>query len=358
MKYAVPTVLFCLVLALPASATNSTLIHAAAKISVCGNGVREGGEHCDGAALGSMTCSSIGFSGGTLACSPSCEYNTSLCISDAISTAIPLFSANIGGNYTLSEDPSRSVLIALPPDFYGDDLRLQEFLYHYADIAPTAPAPSGTQFAGNVYDFVFINPDGGVISQLSKPVTMTLSYSDDDVAGLDEASIAPYRKESGASEWQAVSGASVNTTLNTVTFTADHFSSFTLIAPPVSSSGSSTSVNSGGGWGGPVGEPITTPAPEIRVTIPTLPIAQIAPYVNRVARSVVRPKARASKSVQIAPRPTASPKPIRYIAPIPAPKARKSNIVDSPCRFSCRFAVITSAVVDILKHFQYVLWRW
>ena len=47
--------------------------------AVCGNGVREGGEQCDGADLGGQTCQSQGFSGGTLSCTGSCTFNTSAC---------------------------------------------------------------------------------------------------------------------------------------------------------------------------------------------------------------------------------------------------------------------------------------
>jgi subtilisin family serine protease len=46
---------------------------------VCGNGIRESGEACDGSALGGQTCTGLGFGGGTLSCAASCTYNTSAC---------------------------------------------------------------------------------------------------------------------------------------------------------------------------------------------------------------------------------------------------------------------------------------
>lgn len=46
----------------------------------CGNGVIDPGEVCDGANLNSKTCSTQGYSGGTLSCNSSCtSFNTSLC---------------------------------------------------------------------------------------------------------------------------------------------------------------------------------------------------------------------------------------------------------------------------------------
>jgi len=50
--------------------------------AVCGNGIRETGEQCDGSDLNGLTCQSWGFNGGTLTCSASCAYNTSQCISN------------------------------------------------------------------------------------------------------------------------------------------------------------------------------------------------------------------------------------------------------------------------------------
>jgi serine protease AprX len=46
---------------------------------VCGNGLREGAEACDGTDLGGQTCVTQGFGTGTLACQLDCTFNTSGC---------------------------------------------------------------------------------------------------------------------------------------------------------------------------------------------------------------------------------------------------------------------------------------
>ena len=48
---------------------------------LCGNGVIDGGEECDGAKTGGATCQSLGFSGGgALNCDPvTCTYDESMC---------------------------------------------------------------------------------------------------------------------------------------------------------------------------------------------------------------------------------------------------------------------------------------
>jgi hypothetical protein len=50
---------------------------------VCGNGVIDDGEQCDGGNLGGFTCVDLGYSGGTLACDPvTCTYDASACTTD------------------------------------------------------------------------------------------------------------------------------------------------------------------------------------------------------------------------------------------------------------------------------------
>lgn len=46
---------------------------------VCGNGIKEINEQCDGNDFGGQTCSNFGFSGGSLSCNSNCTVNTSGC---------------------------------------------------------------------------------------------------------------------------------------------------------------------------------------------------------------------------------------------------------------------------------------
>jgi hypothetical protein len=55
------------------------LIDTADGCAVCGNGIREAGEACDGAELGTAACADFGFAGGALACSAACSLDTSAC---------------------------------------------------------------------------------------------------------------------------------------------------------------------------------------------------------------------------------------------------------------------------------------
>lgn len=47
----------------------------------CGDGIIDSGESCDGSNLGGHSCTTQGFSGGTLSCTASCTFDTTACTS-------------------------------------------------------------------------------------------------------------------------------------------------------------------------------------------------------------------------------------------------------------------------------------
>lgn len=67
-------------------------VSVTATVTGCGDGVIQSGESCDGSNLNSQTCSSQGFSGGTLSCNSNCTFNTSAC-----TTAAPPVTGGGGG---------------------------------------------------------------------------------------------------------------------------------------------------------------------------------------------------------------------------------------------------------------------
>jgi hypothetical protein len=52
-------------------------------VEVCGDGVVDAGEVCDGAVVGDDTCESLGFLAGDLACDPTCDaFDTTACVAN------------------------------------------------------------------------------------------------------------------------------------------------------------------------------------------------------------------------------------------------------------------------------------
>ena len=88
--------------------------------SVCPNNIKESGETCDGTDLGGASCTSLGFTGGTLSCNSCSSYNTSSCTSNTgggrpgtptsgelgdISGILIQTSSSCGGKVNISWDP-------------------------------------------------------------------------------------------------------------------------------------------------------------------------------------------------------------------------------------------------------------
>ncbi len=56
---------------------------------VCGNGVREFGESCDGADLDNLSCEAFGHKGGTLKCGDTCLHDHSTCSGEYLCATLP-----------------------------------------------------------------------------------------------------------------------------------------------------------------------------------------------------------------------------------------------------------------------------
>jgi len=62
------------------SVSFATSVNVSADVQgLCGNGIVNPGEQCDGSNLNGESCTSRGFSGGTLSCNATCTFNTSAC---------------------------------------------------------------------------------------------------------------------------------------------------------------------------------------------------------------------------------------------------------------------------------------
>ena len=224
-------------------------------VADCGNSVVNSGEQCDGSNFGNFNCASLGFNGGTLSCNASCQYITNSCIPASVAytastTQIMDFSS--GGDFTF--DSTNNVLFSFPENFYTEDLKLQAHSYSSSSFASEKPAITGKNFIGQAYDFSFVIPSGSStnsqVSALSSPVTITMNYSDSDVSGFSENTLAPYRWGASDSSWQLISGATVDTANNKVSFSTVSFSSFGLFGSPTLSPLPSPSSSGGGSGGG------------------------------------------------------------------------------------------------------------
>jgi hypothetical protein len=61
-------------------ADSFTTISATVKLNICGDGIVEGPEDCEGEDLNGRTCQLLGFGGGDLSCDIACSFDTKNCI--------------------------------------------------------------------------------------------------------------------------------------------------------------------------------------------------------------------------------------------------------------------------------------
>jgi len=94
---------------------------------LCGNGNIDSGESCDGINLNSQSCYTQGFDSGTLACTSSCTFDTSLCINtEECSGEINVFVADssgsaIGGAYAYLDGSGTGYATDSDDGFYKFD---------------------------------------------------------------------------------------------------------------------------------------------------------------------------------------------------------------------------------------------
>lgn len=117
------------------------------------------------------------------------------------------------------------------------------------DTATTdKPLPSSKLGADTFYEFSWYkSSDLSQVTSFDQSATLTFTYTDADISGIEESTLAPYRWN--GSEWVALAGATLDTSANTITVNTASFSIFGLFgtAPATASSPSSTAAASGGG---------------------------------------------------------------------------------------------------------------
>ena len=157
-------------------------------------------------------------------------------------SATTTFSYSAGGSFTFSVTSTSAgdvkIEFTMPTNFYTENLQMQSFAYDKTVFESQKPPPADKSFIGKVYDFNFLNASNTSVTHLSSAPTIVLYYLDADVSGYNESTIAPYRRGESDTAWRLISGYSLNTSLNAITFATSTFSSFGIIGAPSCSDGS------------------------------------------------------------------------------------------------------------------------
>ena len=187
------------------------------------------------------------------------------CLGDAeiLDHAAKLIDLAASDALSLTAD-SRTILTIATPATFASNVSTA-FLHakrlSRSPVIVAAGKPANREFATtHMYDLTILPSPTSTVASFSKPLTLTMHYTDQEIAGLQENTLVIFRYTGTA--WQQATGCSRDTGLNQVTCTTQNFSVFALAGTPDGTSGS-PSTGSGGSGGGGGGVSDSTPPPQV-----------------------------------------------------------------------------------------------
>lgn len=156
-----------------------------------------------------------------------------------------------GGTVQLQESGTTKVTLSVPANFTGSDAEFQVKRLDKTSVILSASTPTTAKSAigDHVYQLDALTSVSAKATSFDEPITVTMSYTDAEVAGYDESALLIYRWDGSA--WYQLTGCTVDTVANTVSCTTTAFSTFVLFgeasATTTSTSSSSSSTSSSPG---------------------------------------------------------------------------------------------------------------
>lgn len=135
-----------------------------------------------------------------------------------------------GGSLSLM-DNDQGVSLIVPSSFSSQAATFQAKKLAVSSVLDVAPVPDGLSVVGSsMFDLKALVNTMDLVSSFDNPVTVSLTYLPEDIAGLDESELKIYRFD-GVS-WDQLSNCSVDASVHTVTCQTEHFSVFALFGAP------------------------------------------------------------------------------------------------------------------------------
>lgn len=132
--------------------------------------------------------------------------------------------ASAGGQTTLTTEDETKVTVKVPAGAVSANTVINVEETDKGTIMIAAPSPQGKTAVSTFSITATVN--GQPVTQFFGNVTITISYTDEQVAGLDPTTLKIYRWT--GSQWVALS-TTVNTTTKTITATTSSFSNFAVM---------------------------------------------------------------------------------------------------------------------------------
>jgi nitrogen fixation protein FixH len=153
-------------------------------------------------------------------------FTTDGCVgnADVSSTTVQTVSTSTGGSTSLTTN-TRTLELTIPTNFASSSATFQIKQIDSSEVVASIGSASGKTVVPNLtYDLQAYSNLSTNITTFAQPITLTFSYSDNDVRGFNEASLVIYRWS--GSSWDALSDCVVDTDANRITCSTSHFSTY------------------------------------------------------------------------------------------------------------------------------------
>lgn len=174
-------------------------------------------------------------------------FTSTGCAADAVPSAVTstAITTSAGGSASMTSS-SAGITVSVPANAVSSSASV---VIQVKSVASSGvldslgrPERVPREVGTTVFDVKAIINNTIVLDSFDAAVTITYTYSDSDIAGLNESSLVLYHYHSGA--WSALSGCSIDAGANTITCTTQSFSIFALFGQRLAT----TSNNSGASY--------------------------------------------------------------------------------------------------------------
>jgi tripartite motif-containing protein 71 len=165
-------------------------------------------------------------------------FTTDSCTGQASSTATNATTASTTATSTVTLS---TITVSVPPTFSTTTVATTTF--QAVKLEPTAffassSVPEGTKAATvDVFHLTALTSATTTLTTFTAPITVTLTYDPQKLVGIDETTLKIYRYDTGA--WNVLANCTRDPVAHTVTCETSHFSDFTILGAPDTSSTSS-----------------------------------------------------------------------------------------------------------------------
>jgi hypothetical protein len=132
-----------------------------------------------------------------------------------------------GGSTTATSAEGNSATVSVPAGAVSVNTVVNVTPVTSGTVTPSAPPPAGNFLVGNyVYNITASATGVGAVTTFAQSVTLTFTYTDTQIAGLNESNLTVSRWD--GTQW-VVLPSTVNTVTNTITATTNAFSYFAIM---------------------------------------------------------------------------------------------------------------------------------